>query len=309
MRLTVLLITALLLAGCQATSISTQTAKLGRNASFEEMRASLNTPGPIVFQKHLAANWEVNLSGLVNLNHNKAITAGMDDRAEAIEIYTYSLQHPSQGNFLVDSGVADSFRHPDQEQNVAYLVKQVMGMEKIKVQQSTQQIANSLGAIAGVFLTHIHLDHIMGLNDLPFATQVYIGPGDTALSDIQHLATQGTTDRLIGKQRVLAEWDFTGDGVIDVFGDGSLWAIHAPGHTPGATAYIARTATGPEFMVGDASHTRWGWNNAVEPGSFSHDQAGSVVSLNKLLQLAADFPQMKVHLGHQSLQTSDLAKQ
>jgi glyoxylase-like metal-dependent hydrolase (beta-lactamase superfamily II) len=88
--------------------------------------------------------------------------------------------------------------------------------------------------------------------------------------------------------------------VIDVFGDGSLWAIQSPGHTPGSTAYLARTTKGPQLMIGDATHTRWGWDNGVEPGTYSEDGPLSVVSLQKLLELSASHPAMTVHPGHQN---------
>jgi glyoxylase-like metal-dependent hydrolase (beta-lactamase superfamily II) len=37
-----------------------------------------------------------------------------------------------------------------------------------------------------------------------------------------------------------ADPDGTFDGISDVFGDGSLWAIWVPGHTPGSIAFLAR---------------------------------------------------------------------
>lgn len=289
------------LAGCEATSLNSQRAEMGQSASYSDMLASLSTPGPIVFTKHLSARWQVDLSGLVNLDHEKAVAAGLKDKKEPIEIYTYGLQHPEFGSYLVDSGVSESFRDPATETAVSSLIKSLMGMDKLTVEKSTAEVADELGGIDGVFLTHIHLDHILGLTDLPSATKVFIGPGDTNLTDVQHLATQGSTDRLLGVDRVLSEWSFSGEGVIDVFGDGSLWAIHSPGHTPGTTAFIARTVNGPELMLGDTTHTKWGWTHGVEPGTFSQNQPQSVLSLNRLLELASQVPDMKVHPGHQSL--------
>ena len=70
---------------------------------------------------------------------------------------------------------------------------------------------------------------------------------------------------------------------------------------PGATAYIARTTTGPQLMLGDVSHTRWGWRNEVEPSTFSHDRVQSVGSFAKLKAFANANPQVLVHPGHQSL--------
>ena len=67
----------------------------------------------------------------------------------------------------------------------------------------------------------------------------------------------------------------------------------------GSTAYLVRTPTGPKLLVGDASPTRWGWENDVEPGTFSIDGPRSVESLRVLRELAREFPEIEIHLGHQ----------
>jgi len=141
----------------------------------------------------------------------------------------------------------------------------------------------------------------MGLSDLSSDVSVYIGPGDAAMSDVTHAVTQGSTDSLLANVERLNEWQFDDKGIIDIFGDGSVWALHSPGHTPGATAYLVRTTTGPELLLGDVTHTAWGWRNGVEPGTFSADIATSALSLNKLIELSRNNPAINVHPGHQSL--------
>jgi glyoxylase-like metal-dependent hydrolase (beta-lactamase superfamily II) len=84
-----------------------------------------------------------------------------------------------------------------------------------------------------------------------------------------------------------------------VFGDGSLWALLVPGHTPGSTAYLARTTKGPVLLTGDTCHTRWGWEHDVAPGSFTADHAANVESLKRLRALVAEHPAIDVRLGHQ----------
>ena len=159
--------------------------------------------------------------------------------------------------------------------------------------------------LAGVFLTHLHLDHVMGLPDVPSATPVYAGPGEPAASQFLNLFSRGTIDRMLERSGPLREWSYEGDpdgrfsGIIDIFGDASVWAIHVPGHSPGSTAYLVRTPSGAKLLVGDASHTRWGWENGVEPGTFSLDGPRSVESLAVLRELAREFPQLEVYLGHQ----------
>ncbi len=72
-----------------------------------------------------------------------------------------------------------------------------------------------------------------------------------------------------------------------------------PGHTPGSIAYLVRSTKGTVLLTGDTSHTRWGWEHAVEPGDYTVDQAANLASLRRLKALAARHPGIDVRFGHQ----------
>ena len=118
--------------------------------------------------------------------------------------------------------------------------------------------------LAGVFLTHLHMDHVSGMPDIPRGTPIYAGPGETMERDVTNWVVRPVIDRALEGQDALSEWQFEPDpdgrfaGVLDVFGDGMLWALSMPGHTSGSTAFVARTPDGPVLMTGDASHTPLG---------------------------------------------------
>jgi glyoxylase-like metal-dependent hydrolase (beta-lactamase superfamily II) len=277
-------------------------------SSSDALLAVIDEPGPVLFEQVVAADWTVARSGLINLDHPRAIEAGLVDGDEPIQIYFYVLDHPRFGTYLVDSGLEQGFRDPASTGRVGAIVRAAMNTDALEVRETTADwLARRGGRLDGVFLTHIHLDHIMGLPDVPPDTPVYTGPGETRVADLLHLFTQGTTDRLIGARGALREWRYQDDpsgrfaGVIDVFGDASVFALHVPGHTPGSTAFVVRTPGGSKLLVGDASHTRWGWENGVEPGTFSYDGPTSAASLAKLRALAAAHPDLEVYLGHQQL--------
>ena len=298
-----LILAGVVLASCDASTVATMPSELGVPSSHAKMHAgSSAVSGPITLSKHLAATWEVPLSGLLNLDHPKSVAAELVDRGEPIDIYTYSIRHPDFGTYLIDSGISRKFRNPAGNDEIGAIVAMAMKTELLRVKLTTADLVARLGGVDGVFLTHIHIDHIMGLPDLPANTPVYIGPGDTADRALLNAFSQGTTDRLLSVQGVLREWQFGDGGVVDVFGDGSLYAIHSPGHTPGSTAYLAITTDGPQLMIGDATHTRWGWENGVEPGSYSSDVPLSATSLAALRELATAVPEIRVHPGHQSLE-------
>ena len=287
------------LTGCGASSVPVSSATLGEPVSRTDLLEALANPVAVNVEKRTVAHWAVPLSGLLNLEHPKAQAAGIEDREEPIDLFVYVVRHPEQGTFIIDSGVSALFLEPDGNPNLSGIVSSAMGMEKLEVLETTASIADTVGGVDGVFLTHIHIDHIMGLNDLPADTAVYIGPGDASAKAGLNALTQGTTDRLLGTQNQLREWPYGNAKILDIFGDGSVFAIHSPGHTPGATAYLVNSVDGAHLMLGDATHTRWGWENGVEPGSYSADIPTSAESLAWLKELSAQVPAMTVHPGHQ----------
>jgi glyoxylase-like metal-dependent hydrolase (beta-lactamase superfamily II) len=245
---------------------------------------------------------------MVNLEHPKAIAAGLEDRDEPIEMYFHVLRHPTRGMFIIDTGVERAQRDDPDKALFRGLLASVMNVEAMKVQMPLGDwLKQQPDPLAGVFLTHLHLDHIAGMRDVPARTPIYSGPGETKASKLENMFVQGVVDEALEGKAALREWKYSADsdgrfaGLVDIFGDGSLWAIWVPGHTPGSTAYLAHTTDGPVLYTGDASHTAWGWEHGVEPGEFTADREENAIHLAKLKALVDEFPQIQVRLGHQEL--------
>jgi glyoxylase-like metal-dependent hydrolase (beta-lactamase superfamily II) len=301
-----LVLPAALALGCSASSIPTRPAGLAAGAPAgaplreEEVRVRL--------ERVVAARWSVPLSGLLDLDHEDAVAAGLEDREEAIEIAVFVVDHPQFGRYLIDSGVADAFRRGPGAAGVSRVVSWAMGADRLEVLASTDALgAGPDGPVRGVFLTHMHLDHVMGLPDVGADVPVFVGPGEATARRFEHLATRGTIDRLVGPERVLRSWSLGDDpdgrfeGRVDVFGDGSLIGLHVPGHTPGSMAFLVRAEDGEHLVVGDASHTAWGWMHGVPPGTYTMEAERGVESLHRLRAFAAERPALRVHPGHQPL--------
>lgn len=306
-RALALIICAATLGACATSSHPTRPAELGAPSSSSALRSAAATPGPVRLTRVVAADWAVDRGGLINLDHPKAEAAGLEEGDEPIQIYLYALEHPTRGTYLVDTGVAAAFR-AEETAPVSGMVASAMNFDALAVHVDTATWLAANGPIEGVFLTHLHLDHIMGAPDLPDTVPLYTGPGEAAASGLLNMFVQGTTDDLLAGAGPLREWRFAPDpdaaveGVSDIFGDGSVFAIHVPGHTPGSTAYLVRTPDGPALIVGDACHTAWGWTHSVEPGSFNADGPGAAESLDRLQALAATLPGLRIFLGHQPLE-------
>ncbi len=295
------------LGGCRASTLPVTRSALGTPRQPADLLAVIDLPGPLTVDTVVSAYWEVDLDGLLDLSDPKAKAAGLTNRGEPIEVDFHAIRHPQLGLFVVDTGVERAERDDPEHVHVRGLVRKVMNGDKSRmVDPFGAWLGRQSDRLQGVMLTHMHLDHVCGMPDVPAHTPVYTGPGEATGKQLDHLFTQGLTDDLMAGQDQVSEWPFVaaadgGLAVVDVFGDGSLWALATPGHTPGSTAYLARTPSGPILLTGDTCHTAWGWQNGVPPGSFTADRDANRRSLNALRELAARHPKMQVRLGHQRL--------
>jgi glyoxylase-like metal-dependent hydrolase (beta-lactamase superfamily II) len=282
-------------------------ASIGVARATSDLDAVVDVPGPLTVETVIGADWAVEASGLLNLDHPKARAAGLRDGLVPIVIAFHAVQHPTRGLFLVDTGVDRALRDDREHTAFGGLAGRFLHADRLVVKQDT---AGWLAGrpVRGVFLTHLHLDHLTGMRDVPNDAELFTGPAESAEIGVVPRLLRGVTDQALQGKGALHELTFQPDrdgafaGVLDVFGDGSFWAIHVPGHTKGSTAYLARTTRGPVLMTGDACHTRWGWENGVEPGSFSDDRPASARSLAQLRAFVAKHPSIDVRLGHQLLE-------
>lgn len=108
----------------------------------------------------------------------------------------------------------------------------------------------------------------------------------------------------MGRDPVLAELDFSTAAdmpwlgpSIDIFGDGSFWAIATPGHSRGHVSFLIVTSDGPVLLTGDAPHSGWAWEHGVGPSGT--DPVAAQASLDRLRAFAAAYPEVRVHTGHE----------
>jgi N-acyl homoserine lactone hydrolase len=295
--------------GFTQTSHASIPQALGAPRPFDAVeQAAQDEAGPIRLEAIVAADWEIDLEGLLNLEHPTAKAAGIENRKEPIQIKFYALHHPERGTFLIDTGVARSIARRTEDMPVGAVVRSAMNLDALVVHVDTKSWLERSGArLSGVFLTHLHLDHVLGLQDIPKDVPLYVGPGEASDSKFGYLFARGTTDSILAGFGPLRELSVQPSGsaepgAVDVFGDGSLFGIHVPGHTCGSMAFLVRTTEGPALITGDASHTAWGWQHSVEPGAFNTDPAAAAASLRSLEELARARPHLRVHVGHQELE-------
>lgn len=129
-----------------------------------------------------------------------------------------------------------------------------------------------------VGISHMHPDHIGQAANFPDA-RLLIGKADF----------EGTA----GKDDPFGPWRGQGrnvtlaSGDVDVFGDGSVMALHLPGHTPDHLALLVNLPSGPVLLSGDLYHsTEAREKRGIPP--FNTDRAQTLASMDRFEEIAKD---------------------
>ena len=60
--------------------------------------------------------------------------------------------------------------------------------------------------------------------------------------------------------------------VLDLLGDGSIWAISTPGHSPNHVSYLVNAQSGPVLITGDACAYHAQFEHRIRPSPGVDDQ-------------------------------------
>lgn len=292
---------AALLAGC-ATPASRHPltlADLGAASRASALEASLARPGVVTFERVRFAQWTAGRGVFIDRKDPRTATVPKGD--EEAMIYAYVVDHPRFGRVMIDSGVSSELG-----ERLNGLMRRAVSDLDVRITRTTAQWLEGQTPPRAVFLTHLHFDHVGGLVDLPVTTPVYVGAGEAQERSRVNLVLGRPADAALRGYGPLREWRFQPDpdgrfaGVLDVFGDGSIWAISTPGHSAGSTAYLVNAVGGPKLVVGDAVSTRLGWEQQMPQPVAPAARAAAETSAERLRSFAAAHPNVEVFLGHQS---------
>ena len=295
----IVVVMALSACATPATHHPTRPSELGAASTTTALEASLARPGVVTLRRVRFATWTGGRGGFIDRDDPRTASVPLGD--EEATIYAYVLDHPAQGRYLIDAGVSAEL-----ESRLNWVMRRGLADMNVRVDQTTARWLEGQTRPRAVFLTHLHFDHIGGLIDLDPGTLVYGGPGDAAEANRTNALLGHPADAILRGLGPLREWVFRPDadarfaGVLDIFGDGSVWALHAPGHSPGSTAYLVNAVDGPKLIVGDAVSTRLGWDDAMPQPAPASARADAEASAERLRRFAAAHPEIEVFLGHQS---------
>ena len=146
-----------------------------------------------------------------------------------------------------------------------------------------KQINVNADEVKYVGISHFHADHTGQLGALKNAT-LLIGKGDwdgiTADPPMGGANAKGFAEWIAEKRKVETQ-----SADKDVFGDGSVMMLRAPGHTPGHSILLVRLKEmGPVLLSGDAVHFLENYDYEGVPG-FNFDRAQTIASIQRIKQM------------------------
>jgi glyoxylase-like metal-dependent hydrolase (beta-lactamase superfamily II) len=136
-------------------------------------------------------------------------------------------------------------------------------------------------AVAAIFFTHGHRDHIAGASLCPSAA-LYALDADVALAEGRE-GSHGPLTRMFGVKSTGLDVHGLRDGAVTTVGTKSIRAIATPGHTGGSAAYLVSGV----LFLGDSGGMKTDGKLAPAPWVFTDDGArdrASLVALGKMLE-------------------------
>lgn len=199
----------------------------------------------------------------------------------------YLIQHGDQ-QMVWDTGLSAGLK--GRSEDIGPVVFQL----DTTLAEQLGQLGLKLEDVDIVGISHMHADHSGQAAEFPKARLV-IGKQDF--------------EKTAGKDDPFGPWRGDGKAVTlltsdhDVFGDGSVVALHLPGHTPDHLALLVKLASGPVLLTGDLYHaTIAREKRGVPPFNTSREQ--TLASMDRFEKMAKEL-NAKVIIQHEP---ADIAK-
>ena len=259
----------------------------------------LSHPQPVTIRTHSTGIMQTTLSAIMNLEHEQA--QNIEDEVIKIPVNVGIIQHQEFGAYLIDAGLDKSYVHNQHGTIRGLMVKSYLGKGSQEPNTHIAAILNQESIqLEGVFLTHLHQDHTAGIVDLPKDIPYVAGKNERYVNFRFFMQS----DHLAGIDE-LQEIDFA-EGIdlpplgkaVDLFGDGSLWAISSSGHSAGHVIFLINGIDEQVLFTGDACNDHYQFEMGIGPGYYSSDLEGGQEVLECIIFFKERYPEVKLVYGH-----------
>ena len=259
----------------------------------------LSHPQPITIRTNSTGIMQTTLSAIMNLEHEQA--QDIEDEVIEIPVNVGVIQHQEFGAYLIDAGLDKSYVHNPHGTIRGLMVESYLGKGSQVPNTHIAALLNQESIrLEGVFLTHLHQDHTAGIVDLPKDIPYVAGKNERYVNFRFFMQS----DHLAGIDE-LQEIDFA-EGIdlqplgkgIDVFGDGSLWAISSSGHSAGHVIFMINGIDEQVLFTGDACNDHYQFETGIGPGYYSSDLEDGQEVLDQIILFKERYPEVKLVYGH-----------
>lgn len=243
-------------------------------------------------------------TGVTHRSAGFAYRGGALSEARDFAMNALLVKHP-RGDLLIDTGLG-----PDIDQQIA-LTKWwfVATTSYTKGKPAAEQLAAvgyDLAQLKAILLTHAHWDHASGASQLPQTPVWMPAPEREFLASGSWLAAVARS--AVGDRA--STYAFEGGPYLgfaahhDVYGDGAIVVVPAPGHTPGSVIVFLALPSGRRLaMVGDLVWQREGISLRQERPWIQRSMADADAALVrenilKMAALAKRFPELEIVPAH-----------
>lgn len=222
------------------------------------------------------------------------------------------VQHPKRGLALIDTGYSSALF---QSRDLHVKLYRNLLRPQLNVEGDALAVVQALGAkakdVKQIILTHLHADHICGLEQFSFA-QIHASaaslegwknpPGFSAptkgfFPSLLPAWAERSISAVESARAVLLPWGGAGH---DLFGDSSVVSVDLPGHMKGHMGVFFPKLDVPVFYGADAD---WKLSNLIEntgltfPARLISDNA-KAVEASKIILRTAHAQGFKICLSH-----------